>query len=51
MKEKIRANTMKSEMNFHVSGLGDEPLDTTPKATRKKKRKEKRNMHIGQWHI
>lgn len=36
---------MKTKMNFH--GLGDEPLDTTPSATSKKKKKMK-TMHIGQ---
>lgn len=31
---------MKTKMNFHVIGLGDEPLDTTPSATSKKKKNE-----------
>lgn len=39
---------MKTKMNFHVIGLGDEPLDTTPSATSKKKKKRKKTMHIGQ---
>lgn len=32
---------MKTKMNFHVIGLGDEPLDTTQSATSKKKKERK----------